>query len=133
MKTQFSGADEDCTSDDSTALVDTYNKILSELLDKHAPETTTTWRTRKSDVCFDNDYRQMKKEIRCCERCYKLVRLGANRECYNLVRLGANRECYKLVRLGANRECYKLVRLGAKREISLTAQNNYRKTVHQKK
>ena len=37
-----------CT--DSTVLVNIYNKILSELLDKHAPETTTMQRPRKSDV-----------------------------------------------------------------------------------
>ena len=48
--------DKDHTSADSTVSVNTYYKILSELLDKHAPETTTTRRPRRSDVSFDNDF-----------------------------------------------------------------------------
>ena len=90
-------ADEDRMSANSTVLVNTYYKILSELLDKHAPETMMTWCPGKSDVWLDNDCRQMKKEMQCCERRYKLGRSGAN--------------------------C----------EIWLTAQNNCRKTVRQKK
>ena len=84
-------------SADSTVLVNTYNKILSELLYKHAPETTTTRHPRKSEIWFVNDCRQMKREMRRFERCYKLWRPRVNLE------------------------------------IWLTAQNNYLKTLRQKK
>ena len=40
----------------------------------------TTRRPRKSDVWFDNDCRQMKKEIQRCTRRNKLGRPGANHE-----------------------------------------------------
>ena len=41
LKDSIVCADEDRTSANSTVLVNTYNKIMSELLDKHAPQTTT--------------------------------------------------------------------------------------------
>ena len=86
--------DEEHTSADSTVLVVTYNKILSELLDKHAPANTTMRRPRKSDVWFDNDCQQMKKVMLSWERRYKLGRPGANREIW----LAAQNNNFKTVR-----------------------------------
>ena len=73
LKTQFSALMKTARLSIQLFLL-THNKILSELLDKRAPETTTTRRLRKSDVWFDNDCRQMKKEMRRCEKRYKLGR-----------------------------------------------------------
>ena len=67
----------DRTNVSPSDLVEQHNTVLVNLLDKHAPLTTSRRRVRRSDCFFDEDCRAKKKTMRRADRRFKSGRQGA--------------------------------------------------------
>ena len=56
---------------DNNHLVQSYNRVLKELLDKHAPPSSTKVRLFASSPWYNAECREIKKETRRLERIYR--------------------------------------------------------------
>ena len=67
---------------DVDALTDQYNNILSDLIDKHAPERSRSITLRPNAPWYNDDLRLLKRQKRQSERRYISTRLEVHRQVY---------------------------------------------------
>lgn len=67
---------------DVNSLLDQYNVVLSELIDKHAPERSRSITLRPNAPWFNDDLRALKRQRRKFERKYLSTRLEVHRQMY---------------------------------------------------
>ena len=66
-------------SSDLDSLIDQYESVLSELLDKHAPLITRRITCRPHAPWFDDELREAKRQVRRCERKWMKSKLEIHR------------------------------------------------------
>ena len=67
---------------DVNSLLNQYNVVLSDLIDKHAPECSRSITLRPNAPWFNDNLRAMKSQRRKLERKYLLTRLEVHRQMY---------------------------------------------------
>ena len=69
-------------SNDPNELVDVYNSVLQETLDKHAPGESRSITLRPHAPWFTDGLRELKREKRRCERAYRKFGLVVHEQIY---------------------------------------------------
>ena len=72
----------DLQDSDPNALVDLYNNVLRDTLDKHAPVVSRSITFRPHAPWFTDELRDAKRKRRCCERAYTKSRLTVHEQIY---------------------------------------------------
>ena len=73
----------------------TYNQVLSELLDEHAPMKSRIIKTVPNAPWFDSEYANLRKQRRKAEKQYKKTKLAADKENYKNIRKQTTESAYK--------------------------------------
>ena len=89
-------------SNDPNELVDVYNSVLQETLDKHAPGESRSITLRPHAPWFTDELRELKREKRRCERAYRKSGLVVHEQIYrdkcrryNMMLNQAKTQCYQ--------------------------------------